>query len=95
MRVIQHTLEKSQIGANRGDTSAMSLNESNSGQSHTGGEALSVGASTIMPKTIRDISRGQKKQSPDVFQKKFDEYEYMLDIFKKQIDSNFDQDLIQ
>ena len=62
--------------------------------SQINGENLSI-ASTVMPAKIRDISRGKNKQAPEVFQKKFEEFEYLLDVFKKQIESDFDQDLIQ
>lgn len=96
LRLIQNTLEKAQIG--RGDTSLISGKgglESETG-SGIGSGAQSVGASTIMPNRIRDLARGQRKQvSSEDFQKKYEEYEFLLDAFKEQIESDFDKDLIK
>ena len=93
--LIQNTLKKSQICSNRGETSALSLNESVSGVSQQNGENISIGASTLLPNRIWDLTRGQKKTAPDVFQRKLDEFDYLIDIFKQQIDSDFDEKLIE
>ncbi len=94
LSLIQNTLEKSQFAAGRGDHSLSTYSDGER-ISQVNGEAVSVGASTIVPQRIRDLSRGQRSQAPEVFQRKFDEYEYLLDVFKKQIESNFDIELIE